>query len=422
MMKLLVLVIAILATSCTARIASSHNPTPVPAPAHAVPSPSPSPKTVPSSPPPSSHVSPVPSPQPAHVPTSGTFANRAVTVGTTLAVTAFVSIQLKMCLVERIYMVGHIIEKCISTAAQCEAIQDAQVKELSDRVAGLDSELMALALHFDEEFYPRFPTTIAGRRWVLVHGFRLAVMKCRQSSKYGAAFEAVIGLTIDKGIQAGLVAGLDHGKSGRDLANVSAYDPSVEARYVSVVLSFYDLDFNLHSRLESQKDASIADIMSLLHLEGPSAETPEISRLQPSYEQLLLPIHRKEDNVVTKETSLYDSLDVVHAGVQKLKEDAFTLGAPVTAAATTALAISVTATNISSIPPISMADYDTADAGEFSIAVFELVYAPLPSVSFTSYGPSYLRPSFPPSSAWLASLFRYRRSPGLKLMLRTLKL
>ncbi|GKD04034.1 hypothetical protein Tco_1179008 [Tanacetum coccineum] len=39
---------------------------------------------------------------------------------------------------------------------QCEAIQDEQVKELSDRVAGLDSKLMALALHLDEEFYPRF--------------------------------------------------------------------------------------------------------------------------------------------------------------------------------------------------------------------------------------------------------------------------
>ncbi|GJS19246.1 hypothetical protein Tco_0447878 [Tanacetum coccineum] len=60
---------------------------------------------MPSSPAPSSHVSPptaapstspspVPSPQPANVPTSGTFANRAVTVGTTLAVAAFVSVAL----------------------------------------------------------------------------------------------------------------------------------------------------------------------------------------------------------------------------------------------------------------------------------------------------------------------------------------
>nr|GEX42146.1 hypothetical protein [Tanacetum cinerariifolium] len=93
MMKLLVLVIAILAISCTTRNAS----------AHAVPSP-PLPKTVPS-PALSSHVSPttaapstspspVPSPQLAHVPTSGTFANWGVTVRTTFVVAAFVSVTL----------------------------------------------------------------------------------------------------------------------------------------------------------------------------------------------------------------------------------------------------------------------------------------------------------------------------------------
>ncbi|GKD56392.1 hypothetical protein Tco_1289779, partial [Tanacetum coccineum] len=54
-------------------------------------------------------------------------------------------------------------------------------------------------------------------------------MKCYQSPEYGVAFGAVIGLTIDKGIQAGLVAGIDHGKSEKGLANVASYDPSVEA-------------------------------------------------------------------------------------------------------------------------------------------------------------------------------------------------
>ncbi|GJR11876.1 hypothetical protein Tco_0794528 [Tanacetum coccineum] len=66
-----------------------------------------------------------------------------------------------------------------------QAVQDEQVKELSDRVAGLDSELMALALHLDEEFYPR--------------------------------------------IQTRLVAGIDHKKAERGLADVVAYDPFVEA-------------------------------------------------------------------------------------------------------------------------------------------------------------------------------------------------
>ncbi|GJU18196.1 hypothetical protein Tco_1146162 [Tanacetum coccineum] len=41
-------------------------------------------------------------------------------------------------------------------------------------------------------------------------------------------------------------------------------------------------------------------------------------------------------------------------------------------------------------------------------------------VSTTSYGPSYFRPSFPLSLAWLASLLRYTKSPGLKIVLRTL--
>ncbi|GKB95932.1 hypothetical protein Tco_0982069 [Tanacetum coccineum] len=273
---------------------------------------------------------------------------------------------------------------------QCEAVQDEQVKELSDCVAGLESKLMALALQLNEEFYPRFLTTIVGRRWIIGHGFILALMKCLQSPEYVVAFGAVIGLSIDKGIQTGLVAGMDHGKAGRGLADVAAYDPSIEARYVSVVLAFRDRDFNLLFYFESQKDSSITDIMNSLRLEGPSTETPEVSRLQPEYEQLLLPIHRKEDNVVVGETSLSDSLNVVHDRVQKLKEcaishrtsvsdamgslvdplssenligEASTSEVPAIAAATTTLSIPVTGSSASSIPPISVADYDVLDAG-----------------------------------------------------------
>ncbi|GKG43906.1 hypothetical protein Tco_0482999, partial [Tanacetum coccineum] len=57
-------------------------------------------------------------------------------------------------------------------------------------------------------------------------------------------------------MQTGLVAGINHGKAGRSVTDVAAYDPSVEAKYVSAVLAFRDLDFNLLSQLESQKDAS----------------------------------------------------------------------------------------------------------------------------------------------------------------------
>ncbi|GKB47213.1 hypothetical protein Tco_0897966, partial [Tanacetum coccineum] len=263
-----------------------------------------------------------------------------------------------------------------------EAVQDEQVKVLSDRVAELDSELISMAIHLDEEFYPRFLTTIAGRRWILSRGIRLDVMKCLQSSGYVVTLGEAIVRAIDKNMQPGLVAGIDHGKAGRGLADVASYDPSTEAKYVSAVLAFHNLDFEFISLLESRKDASITDIMDSLRLEGPFAETPEISRLQPSHEHLLLLVHRKEDNVVIRETSLSESLDAVHAQVQKVKEggsshrlsisdvmdplvnllsfenlvgEASTSGVPVTVTVTTTL--STTFAHTISIPPISLADY-----------------------------------------------------------------
>ncbi|GJS55306.1 hypothetical protein Tco_0628668 [Tanacetum coccineum] len=66
--------------------------------------------------------------------------------------------------------------------------QDEQVKILSDHVAKLDSKLMSMAVHLDEEFYPRFLTTI----------------------EYAAALGTAIGLAIEKGMQNGLVASIDH--------------------------------------------------------------------------------------------------------------------------------------------------------------------------------------------------------------------
>nr|GFB07372.1 hypothetical protein [Tanacetum cinerariifolium] len=142
---------------------------------------------------------------------------------------------------------------------QCDAVPDAQVKVLSVRVVDLDSELMGMDVHLDEEFYPRFLTTIAGRR-------------C----------------------------------------------------------------------LESQKDASIADIMSLLLLEGPSAETLEGSQLQPSCKQILLPINRKEDKVVIGETSLFDSLVWFMPVFRRLN--------------------TILLANVNFVAPISMTDYGVLDA------------------------------------------------------------
>ncbi|GJT39233.1 hypothetical protein Tco_0939098 [Tanacetum coccineum] len=198
---------------------------------------------------------------------------------------------------------------------QYEEVQDKQVKVLNDKVVGLDAELMGMALHLDEELYPCFFTTIVGQRWILGHGLRLVVIKCLQSPEYLAALGGAIGRAINKGVQDGLVVGIDHGKPGRGLTDVVAYNPFVEANYVSAMNALRVMDFPLLAQLASQKDASIANIMGLLHLEGLAAETPEANQLQPSLEQLMLPIYRSEDQVVIGETSLSFSLDVVHARV-----------------------------------------------------------------------------------------------------------
>nr|GEV35284.1 transposase (putative), gypsy type [Tanacetum cinerariifolium] len=110
----------------------------------------------------------------------------------------------------------------------------------------------------------------------------------------------------------GLAAGIDHGQAGRVLADVSAYNPSMEANYLTAINDLYYVDFPLLAQLESRKDASIIDIIDLLHLEGSAAKTLEGSQLQPSPEQLMVPIHRLKDQVVIRETSLSFSLEVAH--------------------------------------------------------------------------------------------------------------
>nr|GEX25448.1 hypothetical protein [Tanacetum cinerariifolium] len=89
-----------------------------------------------------------------------------------------------------------------------ELASDEWVGILSDHVEELDSKLMGMAIHLDEEFYHRFLTTIVGRRWILSRGIRLAVMKCLQSPEYVDALGEAIGRAIEKGMQTGLVAGL----------------------------------------------------------------------------------------------------------------------------------------------------------------------------------------------------------------------
>nr|GEY56903.1 hypothetical protein [Tanacetum cinerariifolium] len=199
--------------------------------------------------------------------------------------------------------------------------QDEQTKILGDRVAELDAQLSKMAIHLDEEFYPRFLTTLSGRRWFLTHGLTLVLLKCLQSSEYLQALGNTIGCAVNKGIQDGLKAGINHGQACRDLSVIEAYDPSAEAIYIDVVNALGAVDFSLLSELESKKDSCIVDLIDSLRLDGILVEIPGAENLQPSPEQLMLPIHRPEDDIVIGETSLSSSLQVVNLRVQRFMKE-----------------------------------------------------------------------------------------------------
>ncbi|GJX30658.1 hypothetical protein Tco_0240513, partial [Tanacetum coccineum] len=69
-------------------------------------------------------------------------------------------------------------------------------------------------------------------------------------------------------MQDGMAAGVEHGRAGRGLDDIAAYDPSAEANFVYAVNALRAVNFPLLAQLESQKDASMADIMDLLCLES----------------------------------------------------------------------------------------------------------------------------------------------------------
>ncbi|GJX09628.1 hypothetical protein Tco_0199487 [Tanacetum coccineum] len=202
-----------------------------------------------------------------------------------------------------------------------EAMQDEQVTAQGNRVAELDAQLLEMDAHLEEEFYTRFLTTVSGLRWILTRGLKLVLLKCLQPFEYLCTLGETINCEINKGIQDGLKVGINHGKAGRDLSVIEAYDPSAKAKYVDAVNALRTLNFSLLFVLRSKKDACMANLMDSLRLEGPLAEIHRAKELQPSLEQLTFPVYRAEDIVVLGETSLSFSLQVVHSRVQRVRRD-----------------------------------------------------------------------------------------------------
>nr|GEV07511.1 hypothetical protein [Tanacetum cinerariifolium] len=116
--------------------------------------------------------------------------------------------------------------------------QDATERRFAEHAAELDTRIADVRCDMENDLYPHMLTAIVGRRWVVGHSFRLAVYKCARSVECCSALGKVILMAINKGIPQGLEAGIVHGKAGRSLAQVEAYDPEVERKYVVAFFEF----------------------------------------------------------------------------------------------------------------------------------------------------------------------------------------
>nr|GEU97249.1 hypothetical protein [Tanacetum cinerariifolium] len=150
--------------------------------------------------------------------------------------------------------------------------QDDRIKEMNNKFDKLDTDLVEMALHLKERFYPHLLTIISGRRWLLTHGLKLAISKCLNSTKCLSTLGATIGKAVEKGMQDGLSAGITHGAEGKVLTDVAAYNPFAEVDYLFALQRIQSVNFFLITELKSNKDASIDTIMNLLRLQDSLAE------------------------------------------------------------------------------------------------------------------------------------------------------
>ncbi|GJY39046.1 hypothetical protein Tco_0425410 [Tanacetum coccineum] len=177
---------------------------------------------------------------------------------------------------------------------------------IRNQVAKLDAGLLKMALHLEEKFYPHLLTIISDRRWLLTHGLKLVVVKCLNSQEYLSALGAAISRAIEKGCR-------------------------MDCRPVLTT---------------ERQDASTADVMDLLRLEGPLANAPGMSDLQP-------------DNVAAQQSTLTDVwVPLVDPLSAKSLICETSTSDSVLAVVVTTTALFTTFASASSVPPITIEDYE----------------------------------------------------------------
>ncbi|GJT42530.1 hypothetical protein Tco_0951245 [Tanacetum coccineum] len=153
---------------------------------------------------------------------------------------------------------------------QLEEFQDNLMGPLRTRLAEIDADFTRCCMRFQESFHPHLLNVVAGRRWLLTHGMKLLVVKCLNSNEYMEALGHAFGRAIEKGMQEGLAAGIEHGQAGRCLTDLEAYIPSAEDDFNSAIRDLRDLNFPLLKELSDKKDASTWDIMESSRWTGPT--------------------------------------------------------------------------------------------------------------------------------------------------------
>ncbi|GJX99188.1 hypothetical protein Tco_0356207 [Tanacetum coccineum] len=212
-------------------------------------------------------------------------------------------------------------EKIKAAFEEFKKYEDDKVEQ---RCVEMDVRLDKLSMDFDEELYPHMLIAIAGRRWVIGHGLRLAVMKCVESSEIRQAFADVVSAGLAKGMSEGLKYGIEHGKAGRDLADVEAYDPEANSKLVKAIQDLKDMKYPIVDQLKRLKDAPMELLMASLHLKSDTREdAPQwISHLRPSSSQLKILVYPEvrdpEDPWAAKEEVLLE--DAIAANISRAKK------------------------------------------------------------------------------------------------------
>ncbi|GJX31965.1 hypothetical protein Tco_0241820 [Tanacetum coccineum] len=217
-------------------------------------------------------------------------------------------------------------------------------------------------------------------RWLLLMGLSFFWAKCLNSTEYMEALGNAFSRAIEKGMQEGLAAGIEHGQAGRCLTDLEAYIPSAEDDFNSAVSNLRGLNFSLLQEISNKKDASTWDIMDLLRLDDAVAEALGMTDLQPDVNQLMVPVHHKQDRVVIGSQALSVALDICRGRVEKMErnlverlpflKDVFvSLDHPLSAEALIEPPVEVPATNVLSTvvivphsdPSVSVEDYENPD-------------------------------------------------------------